>query len=75
MQHNKIKIQKNINKLFKIYARFYYGNNAVSSVFIWEQGDTIQKGFSAVLLVKNIVNNDKKLNYGDWDSKNIINLN
>ena len=68
-------LEENMNKLFKIYARFYYGPNAVSSVFVWEQGNTIQKGFSAVLLVKNIVNNDKKLKFGDWDSKNIVNVN
>jgi capping protein beta len=42
-----------LNKLFKIYTRFYYGETAVSSVFVWEQGDSIENGFACALLVKN----------------------
>ncbi len=42
-----------LNKLFKVYTKLYYGNEAVSSVYIWEQGESIESGFSCALLVKN----------------------
>jgi capping protein (actin filament) muscle Z-line, beta len=58
------------NRLFKEYTRLYYGDKAVSSVYIWEQGESIESGFSCALLVKNFA-----LNYeGEWDTINVVNV-
>lgn len=62
-----------LNRLFKEYTRLYYGENAVSSVYVWEQGESIENGFSCALLVKNFTDSKSKINNeGEWDSINLI---
>jgi hypothetical protein len=68
-------LEEHMNELFKKYSELYYGPNAVSSVFIWEQGDTIQKGFNVAMLIKNSIDQIKNLNKGEWESINIITVN
>lgn len=41
------------NKIYSLYAKLYYGNEAVSSVFLWEQGDSLENGFNIALLINN----------------------
>lgn len=55
------------NRLFKEYTRLYYGDSAVPSVYIWEQGESIESGFSCALLVKNSAQFDN-----EWHSVNIV---
>jgi hypothetical protein len=68
-------LEERMNELFKKYTELYYGHQAVSSVFVWEQGDTIQKGFNVALLIKNQANKQKALDTGEWESVNIITAN
>lgn len=63
-----------LNKLFKEYAKLYYGNTALTSVYVWEHGENIESGFYCALLVKNVVNSAKGLKEGEWDSVNLINI-
>ena len=58
------------NRIFKEYARLYYGEMAVSSVYVWEQGESIENGFSVALLVKNQATNFQ----GEWDAINVVNV-
>jgi capping protein beta len=55
------------NRLFKEYTRLYYGDSAVPSVYIWEQGESIESGFPCALLVKNSAQFDN-----EWHSVNIV---
>ncbi len=65
-------LEKQLNYLFKIYTQLYYNNNAISSVYIWEQGDSINNGFNCSVLIKNIID-DCKLIYDSFlDSINVI---
>ena len=45
--------EKSFNEIYALYAKLYYGNEAVSSVFIWEQGDSLENGFNISLLIDN----------------------
>ncbi len=63
-----------MNKFFKEYSRLYYGENGVFSVYVWEQGDSIENGFSSAILVKNVIQNSRGINKGEWDSINIVNV-
>jgi capping protein (actin filament) muscle Z-line, beta len=63
-----------LNKLFKEYAKLYYGNTAITSVYVWEHGENIESGFYCALLVKNIVKSTKGLVTGEWDSVNLVTI-
>jgi len=63
-----------MNRMFKEYARLYYGNSAITSVYVWEHGESIESGFYCALLVKNIVNSVKGLEKAEWDSVNLVNI-
>ncbi len=41
------------NKIFSLYKKLYYSNSAVSSVYIYDLGETIEQGFICCLLIKN----------------------
>lgn len=42
-----------LNNLVKIYAKLYYGEKAITSVFAWEQDQSILTGFNCAVLIKN----------------------
>jgi len=42
-----------LNKLFATYCRFYYSPTSVSSVYIWDLGDSMESGFAVSCLIKN----------------------
>ncbi len=46
-------MEKSFNDIYSLYAKLYYGNDAVSSVYIWEQGDSLENGFNIALLIDN----------------------
>ena len=58
------------NKIFKEYARLYYGEKAVSSIFVWEQGESIDNGFSCALMVKNCPGSESA--YSEWDTTSLV---
>jgi capping protein beta len=41
------------NEIYAIFARMYYGEDAISSVYVWEQGDSYENGFNLALLINN----------------------
>lgn len=62
-----------LNKIFKLYSKSYYAN-AISSVYVWELGNTIEDGFCVAVLIKNNVKQEKSIEGGTWDSSNLINV-
>jgi capping protein beta len=63
-----------LNKIFKEYTKLYYGNTAIPSVYVWEQGESIDNGFYCALLIKNSVGTLRGLEKAEWDSVNIVNI-
>jgi len=53
--------EKSFNEIYSLYAKLYYGNNAVSSVFIWEQGESLDNGFNVAMLIDNSKSIIKKI--------------
>ncbi len=60
--------------MFSIYSSLYYSSNTVSSVYVWELGNSIEDGFIVSILIKNSTEFEKKLNSGIWDSINFIHV-
>ena len=60
--------------MFKLYVKFYYNGcpEAISSAYCWELGDRKEAGFGVAVLIKNSINDSRKLNFGSWDSANLI---
>ncbi len=67
-------LEKHLNKLFKIYTTLYYNDNTISSVYIWEQGDSINSGFNCSVLIKNLINDNKFIYNSFLDCINVINV-
>jgi len=64
-----------LNKLFKIYTKFYYSENAISSVFCYVIDESnIDEFVVAVLISNKIINEEKKTN-GKWESSNLLTVN
>ena len=63
-----------LNNLFKRYTKLYYNDNTISSVYIWEQGDSINSGFNCSVLIKNYINDNKFIYNSFLDCFNIINV-
>ena len=63
-----------LNKLVKFYTKIYYSTKAVSSVYIWEVGESIASGFNCAILIKNPIESTKYLKNSFLDSVNIINV-
>ncbi len=61
-------LEIHFNKIFKEYSILYYGEKSVSSVFVWEQGENIDMGFSCALLVKNKPEAGKS----SWDTSSLV---
>ena len=68
------KLEEKLNKIFKIYTKLYYNENTIVSVYCWELGEKISDGFGVGVLIKNIINQQKGLNNGIWESSNIISV-
>lgn len=62
------------NKMFQNYSRVYYSPAALSSVYLWELGESLEEGFAVAVLIKNNVNLEKEVNSGVWDSINVVNV-
>lgn len=67
-------LEVQLNTLMKLYTKLYYGPTAVSSVFIWEQGDSISSGFNCAVLFKNVIEKSRGIVNSTLDSINIINV-
>lgn len=64
-----------LNKIIKMYAKLYYGEDSVSSVYIWEQGELISSGFNVAILITNKITDEKKnIKNSFMDSINVINI-
>jgi capping protein beta len=46
-------IEVEMGKLLKVYCKLYYGENAISSVYCWELGDSLLSGFGVSILITN----------------------
>ena len=68
------KLEEKLNKMFKLYAKNYYNENTIISVYCWEFGKKISDGFGVGILIKNIIENEKGIKNGIWDSSNIISV-
>ncbi len=69
--------EKSFNEIYSLYSKLYYGNEAVSSVYIWEQGDSLENGFNIALLIDNgnlifFFKLEKKLFYGYSNKKEYL---
>ncbi|KAL5258728.1 hypothetical protein ACHWQZ_G009256 [Mnemiopsis leidyi] len=58
-------IEEELNEAFKIYMDMYYGEEALSSVYVWD----IDNGFAAAILFKKMMIGE---NSGCWDAINIM---
>jgi len=63
-----------LNKMFNLYKNAYYSLNAVSSVYLWNLGDSIEDGLAISVFIKNSVNSDSKTDNGLWDSCNLFSV-
>ncbi len=63
-----------LNKIFALYTKQYYSNSTVASVYCWDLGERIEEGFAACVAIKNIVDLEKGINSGKWDSSNLVNV-
>lgn len=54
-------LEEKLNILFKQYAKLYYGEKAVSSVYIIYSGDNISNGFECHVLIKNNITDSDNL--------------
>lgn len=43
------------NKIFQNYAKLYYSDSAISSVYVWSISDQIQDGLVVSILIKNSI--------------------
>ena len=60
--------------MFNLYAKNYYNENIIISFYCWEFGKKISDGFGVGILIKNIIENEKGIKNGIWDSSNIISV-
>ena len=63
-----------LNKMFANYARAYYSPSTISSCYCWDLGTEIEQGFVVAVLIKNIVDLEKEVDKGKWESNNVINV-
>jgi capping protein beta len=63
-----------LNKMFGLYAKAYYSISCKSSCYCWELGDSIEDGFAVAVLVKNLVDLEKEVDSGKWESNNVVNV-
>lgn len=66
------KLEEKLNKMFQIYAKMYYSNTAVSSVYCWELGDSLSQGYGVAVMNKHDVDSSHGVSKGNWDSSNLI---
>lgn len=67
-------LEVKLNKAFNAYCRAYYSNSTISSVYCWELGEAIEEGFAVAVMIKNLVNLEKAVDSGVWESSNVVNV-
>ena len=72
---NLLDLEIKLNKLFKIYTKFYYSENAISSVFCYVIDEDNYDEFVVAVLISNTISNDDKNTNGKWESSNLLTLN
>lgn len=65
-------LEERLNQFFKIYIKSYYSTVAHCSCYCWDLGSRIEDGFGVAIVIKNAVNQEKKLKGGAWDSSNLM---
>jgi len=65
-------LEEKLNKMFKIYLKYYYSTSTLCSVYCWELGEGLSEGYGVAILIKNSLAHEKKVNMGSWDSSNLI---
>lgn len=55
-------LEEKLNTFIKLYTKIYYGESAISSVYIKIQDNSISNGFYCYTLIKNNILNSNKLN-------------
>lgn len=61
-----------MNKIFREYAKLYYGNSSICSSYCWELNSNIDQGFCVAVVIKNIIDAQKGIRGGCWDSSNLV---
>ena len=72
---NLLDLEIKLNKLFKIYTKFYYSENAISSVFCYVIDEDNYDEFVVAVLISNTISNDDKNTNGKWESSNLLTVN
>lgn len=66
-------LEVKLNKMFRLYAKSYYSQGALSSVYCWELGDNLKDGYGVSVLIKNNIDlESRKLKSGSWESSNLV---
>lgn len=68
-------IEITFNKLFKEYTKLYFGGGALCSCYVWSLESLIEKGFCIAVIIKNVVDSDKGVKSGCWDSSHLVVVN
>ena len=70
-------VEEAANEIFESYCRLYYGNNVMSSVYLWNKGGTTNEGFAGAFLIKKeITESDGGIEEGNgyWNSIHIVDV-
>lgn len=68
---NLLNLEDALNKMFKIYVKFYYTPSTVASVFCYLIDEDDPNKFVVAVLIRNAIDESKKTN-GKWESSNLI---
>lgn len=60
-----------MGKLLNVYTKLYYGENAISSCYTWELGESLLNGFSCYIVITNEVESLDYISLID-DDKDVI---
>ena len=63
------------NRLFKEYTRLYFGYGGLCSSYVWQLSDNIEEGICVAVVIKNLVDSQKGIKGGFWDSSHLIVIN
>jgi capping protein beta len=74
-------LEEQANELFDSYCQMYYGKDAVSSVYLWNNGGGVNEGFAGCFLIKKdideVVNSipESRSQCGYWNSIHVVDVN
>lgn len=63
------------NKLFKEYTRLYFGGVAICSSYVWQLSDNVEDGICVAVVIKNLIDAQKGIRGGFWDSSHLVVIN